>query len=672
MNPKDDPPAGRYSEAWWDSVSREMDAYTAEERRTFGDIDENQIACYASGVCTDEEKARVEQAMKDFPAIEEAVALIRKLTADEEPDLGPAGIRLDPADRPMVLKPAATRNRLPRWLAVAAVLIAVVSIGWFARSWRTGEGPHDPKLQADGHPKDSPRDIDTPPRKKGVSPPTPLPVIVEQGKDAIEPPPTEQPPRPAVAKNQTPKATLPNDPGPQPEPEDLRAAIAKALTSQPMDVAAPDVQALRARALADQKQPSNPPDTTIREFLARSEPTDANELKYLEFFAGQGNSATQDPAKRPSCAARVLALRFSRPALVGKNKALIALVNKALASPSPALDTAFRAQVKQVDDALSKAPEPRQPKTGPRLLCVLPPGLREASVALYDDLQTYARANGDTLDPALLDFVLRARRPTDTLGMMIPVYWRNIEQLNPQEAAVVEEQWRAIMAVADLGVRVNVINRLQSPAAARSELYVQAIGQAAQRKIGAYAYVNTDGGGKALDDANAEVRHWHQLYPGLFRGLFVDNLPNGGNGDLKYFQDLYSEALSLNKDWQMIGGSDRLGDEAYLTLTPTGILCVDSTITEPKPQGWQAKYDPSRFAAVIRRSGDATPVRDVIARAAAAHYGWIYVTESAVVAREEYKTLPDYLLREASAIAELNAAIRGRVAGPATKKRGPR
>ena len=672
MNPKDDPPAGRYSEAWWDSVSREMDADAAEQRRIFGDINENEIACYASGVCTDEEKARVEQGMKDFPAIAEAVALIRELTANEETNLGPVGIRLGPVDRPMVLKPMVPRYRLLRRLAVAAALIAVVSIGWFARSWRTGEGPNDRKLQADGRPKDDPRGIDSPPRKKVVSPPTPPPVIVENGNDATEPPPIERPPGPAITKNETPKATLPSDPRPEPEPEDLRAVIAKALTSQPLDVAAPEVHALRARALAHQKQPSNPPDTTIGEFLARSEPTDANELKYLEFFAGQGDSATQDPAKRASCAARILALRFSKPALVGKNKAFIALVNKALASPSPVLDTEFRAQVTQVDDALSKAPEPRQFNKALRLLCVLPPGLREASDALYDDLLTYARAKGDTLDPALLDFVLRARRPTDTLGMIIPVFWPNLEQLSPQDATVVEEQWRTIVAVADLGIPLKVVNRVQSALFARSELYAQVLHQAAQRKIGMYAYVNTDGGGKVLDEAKAEVRQWHQLYPGLFRGLFVDNLPNSGNGNPKYFQDLYNNALSLDKGWQMIGGSDKLSDEAYLTLTPSGILCVDGTITEPKPRGWQAKYDPSRFAAVIRRSGDAAPVRDVIAHAAAAHYGWIYVTEGAADARNEYKTLPDYLLREASAIAELNAAIRGRVAGPATKKRGPR
>lgn len=44
-----------------------------EEKRTWGGIDVNQIAAYADGQCTDEEKAKMEKAMRQYPAVRECV-----------------------------------------------------------------------------------------------------------------------------------------------------------------------------------------------------------------------------------------------------------------------------------------------------------------------------------------------------------------------------------------------------------------------------------------------------------------------------------------------------------------------------------------------------------------------------------------------------------------------
>jgi hypothetical protein len=78
---KDKPESGRYSEAWWSHVAADREAELAERQRTWGGIDELLIVRYETGRCTEEEKARVEQAMQDFPAVRESIAIGRELDA---------------------------------------------------------------------------------------------------------------------------------------------------------------------------------------------------------------------------------------------------------------------------------------------------------------------------------------------------------------------------------------------------------------------------------------------------------------------------------------------------------------------------------------------------------------------------------------------------------------
>ena len=57
-------------------------AYEAEELELFGGIDEMMLVRYETGLSTDEERARVEQAMRDFPAVRESIELGRELSAE--------------------------------------------------------------------------------------------------------------------------------------------------------------------------------------------------------------------------------------------------------------------------------------------------------------------------------------------------------------------------------------------------------------------------------------------------------------------------------------------------------------------------------------------------------------------------------------------------------------
>ena len=67
------------TDQWWAFVMSELKAHEVQQRRLFGDIDENLIVAYASDTCTEIERARVELAMEKYPAVGETVAVVRKL-----------------------------------------------------------------------------------------------------------------------------------------------------------------------------------------------------------------------------------------------------------------------------------------------------------------------------------------------------------------------------------------------------------------------------------------------------------------------------------------------------------------------------------------------------------------------------------------------------------------
>ena len=69
------PGSGRYSEAWWRFVAKDMAAYQAEQEELWGGIDEMTAVRYVAGECTQEEKARVEQAMRDHPELRKSIEI---------------------------------------------------------------------------------------------------------------------------------------------------------------------------------------------------------------------------------------------------------------------------------------------------------------------------------------------------------------------------------------------------------------------------------------------------------------------------------------------------------------------------------------------------------------------------------------------------------------------
>jgi hypothetical protein len=63
---------------WLARLAADLAADREADRRRWGDIDEITLARYDAGECTEEERAQVKQAMRDFPAVREAMHLAQQ------------------------------------------------------------------------------------------------------------------------------------------------------------------------------------------------------------------------------------------------------------------------------------------------------------------------------------------------------------------------------------------------------------------------------------------------------------------------------------------------------------------------------------------------------------------------------------------------------------------
>ena len=83
-------PGEKDHEGWRNRLAKALEEHIAEERRMWGDVgaDTDLLARYASGLCSDPEKARVEKAMKECPAVRELIELAQE---EDGPEGTPPG-----------------------------------------------------------------------------------------------------------------------------------------------------------------------------------------------------------------------------------------------------------------------------------------------------------------------------------------------------------------------------------------------------------------------------------------------------------------------------------------------------------------------------------------------------------------------------------------------------
>jgi DNA-directed RNA polymerase specialized sigma24 family protein len=70
---------GRDRNAQWDRVASDLRAYRERQRQAWGDLDDTMIARYLGGEVTEEERERIERAMREFPNVGECVEIVGEI-----------------------------------------------------------------------------------------------------------------------------------------------------------------------------------------------------------------------------------------------------------------------------------------------------------------------------------------------------------------------------------------------------------------------------------------------------------------------------------------------------------------------------------------------------------------------------------------------------------------
>ena len=637
--PGDDLTGERYSEEARARIAADLQAYRAEQQRLWGGIDEMTLARYESGVSPPEERARVEQALRDHPALRECVEFSRELSAEwqtadnslagqtqpvAKPPIapvpatgGPLAIHIDDAEQSLSI-PRRPEHKIlcPAYWPTAAAAAAIIGLGLVYRyGWRQAppNGPPEMVEKEKPVPKKPVITVDKPKATTDRDLPgfadalTALEKRVSAGigredlrsaydqllkdypghKAEIESSPALAsalaPKPPAIVKqpDDTPSA-------PAPSPRDALLARIGPYTGKPIAVSDAKVRELRQDVLRYQEQHPEPKIPELEAFAAASEPTARNEVLYAEARAKELMDTPKDDAGVRGLRGTVLTMRLrddTRP-LVLASKPLAEFMRLKPADDPVAKAAEMKPQALALVDRLSR---PKQ--RGAYLLCVLPPGIRTEAVDLYKDIQAYARSPGAQPDASLLDYITRARRPMkqDTLGMIIPMYIYP-DRNNPGP-------WNQVMALGNLGVRIKVIiNPNFDNAQDADPQYVAVIERAHRSGVEVLGRVSCQGGEGGVAAAQRQVMIWHQLYPGRLDGLFFAD-QSTDIALVKPYAALYRYARGLENHWQIVACPGSPCDEAFLTETRADILCPSSNVGGPYTQGWERKYDPERWLA---------------------------------------------------------------------------
>ena len=185
METNDDPDgAGGDPERQWARVAADLRTYRAAQRRAWGDFDEAAIARYLGDEATEEERGRVEQAMRDFPRVRECVEILREVMTAV--DLGREG-RTEGAGEESSRRPSqalskrglffpSSVRRLAPYALAACLLVAV---GLSLSMWLTQERPPRALPLAPGKPQVA----STPPEKPAQAEPQVVAMEIEQYRD---------------------------------------------------------------------------------------------------------------------------------------------------------------------------------------------------------------------------------------------------------------------------------------------------------------------------------------------------------------------------------------------------------------------------------------------------------------------------------------------------------
>jgi hypothetical protein len=145
----------------WERLAAELRAYRQAQRQAWGDLDDLQVARYLDGACSPQERATVEQGMRDLPDVREVIDVLRSVlpawgvdasdqthSLEETPDAASwaaaRAVAIRKGTMPM-RQPPACEPGLGRRTLLRAALIAVGLAASFLLGWLVGTGKLAPE-----------------------------------------------------------------------------------------------------------------------------------------------------------------------------------------------------------------------------------------------------------------------------------------------------------------------------------------------------------------------------------------------------------------------------------------------------------------------------------------------------------------------------------------------
>ncbi|MEZ5626689.1 MAG: spherulation-specific family 4 protein [Rhodocyclaceae bacterium] len=154
-----------------------------------------------------------------------------------------------------------------------------------------------------------------------------------------------------------------------------------------------------------------------------------------------------------------------------------------------------------------------------------------------------------------------------------------------------------------------------------------------------YAYVGTDWGARSFSDVTQEIDRYLDWY--ALDGFFVDEVSEYAT-DLPYFTDLGNHVRAADPALGLIGNPGTPTDIGYLDIFDTLVIFEEfahhlGQFTAPP---YQSQFDAARFGLLLH-GADANTMTSVIGGAAAANFGYAFVTDG-VHNQNLWQGLPSY------------------------------
>jgi hypothetical protein len=211
-------------------------------------------------------------------------------------------------------------------------------------------------------------------------------------------------------------------------------------------------------------------------------------------------------------------------------------------------------------------------------------------------------------------------------------------------------------AAADTVVIVNTAN---GPGDKRIDDYAKVLERAKDKQLTVIGYVSTKyGKDRTLAEVKQDVDRWLEYYPGLIRGIFLDEQASAAD-QVTHYAALY-EYVRKDKGLSLVvSNPGTVCAEGYFSRPATDVACLveaNKDFGAYHRPAWTDRYPAERFAALLTKVTTPEQMRQVLREMRDRKIGYGFVTDAD--GANPWGRLPGYWDEEAAAVQQANAGVK--------------